>query len=315
MDIDNLVNKGILFRPGPPKPAGGCKTLIVTGVGRGGTSLAASVLFHAGVYMGHHLGDAVYEDQEFLHALQTGDRDLLTRLIALRNASHRTWALKIPSLHAMIERQDINLFRNPYFIVMFRDPVAVAERTAIAEYRNALVTMQDTLDAQRDLLGFLLNSAAPALLCSYEKALINPGNFVDTVARFCEIPVDSEKRKSLLAVIEPNPEAYITVARRRYVGRVEHTVNNFLFGWCWEVGSLEPVELDCFVGAERISTFKAANFRSDLLAAQCAEGYHGFSLDLRAFTLDPERPVTVRVAGREFVLPGSGQRLKDYQRS
>ncbi len=236
MDIDSLVNKGVIFRPGPSRPAGVGKTLIVTGVGRGGTSLAASVLFHAGVYMGQHLGEAVYEDQEILHAMQTGDRDLLTRLIALRNSSHRTWGLKIPSLHAMIEFQDMSLFRNPYLIVMFRDPVAVAERTAIAEYRNALVTMQDTLDAQRDLLGFLLNSAAPALLCSYEKALIDPGNFVDDVMRFCEIRLDDEKRKSVLSVIEPSPKTYITVARRRYVGRLEHIIEQrsaglVLGGW------------------------------------------------------------------------------------
>ena len=55
----------------------------------------------------------------------------------------------------MIEFQDVSLFRNPYLIVMFRDPVAIAERTAIAEYRNALVTMRETLDTQRNLLGFL----------------------------------------------------------------------------------------------------------------------------------------------------------------
>jgi hypothetical protein len=315
MDIDNLVNKGVIFRPGASRPAGVGKTLIVSGVGRGGTSLAASVLYHAGIYMGQHLGEAVYEDQEILHAMQTSNRDLLTRLIALRNASHHTWGLKIPSLHAMIEYQDISLFRNPYLIVMFRDPVAVAERTAIAEYRNALVTMRETLDALRNLLGFLHNIAAPALLCSYEKALINPANFVDTVGRFCDISLDDGKRKSLLAVIEPNPISYITVARRRYIGKLEHTVDNVLYGWCWEVGNLEPVELDCFIGAERILTFKAADFRSDLLAAKYANGYHGFSLDLRAYTLDPERLVTVRVTGREFVLPGSGRRLKDYQKS
>ena len=205
MDTDDLINKGVIFRPGPSARGGAGKTLIVTGVGRGGTSLAAAVLFHAGVYMGQHLGEAVYEDQEILHAMQTANRDLLTRLIALRNASHRTWGLKIPSLHAMIEYQDMSLFRNPYLIVMFRDPVAVAERTAIAEYRNALITMRETLDALRNLLGFVHNIAAPALLCSYEKALINPGNFVDTVARFCEISLDDEKRQSVLAVIEPNP--------------------------------------------------------------------------------------------------------------
>ena len=86
-------------------------------MGRGGTSLGkTSVLFHAGVYMGHHLAEAVYEDQEFGHAMHTNNRELLTRLIASRNASHRTWGLKIPALHAMIEFQDVSLFRNPYLI-------------------------------------------------------------------------------------------------------------------------------------------------------------------------------------------------------
>jgi hypothetical protein len=315
MDTDDLINKGVVLRPGPSARGGAGKTVIVTGVGRGGTSLAASVLFHAGVHMGRYLSEAVYEDREFAHAMHAGDRDLLTHLIASRNASHRTWGLKIPSLHAMIEYQDISLFRNPYLIVMFRDAVAVAERASIAEYRNALATMRETLDAQRNLLGFVHNIAAPALLCSYEKALIDPGNFVDAVMRFCEIPLDDETRQSVLAVIEPNPQNYITVARRRYLGRLEHTVDNVLHGWCWEVGSLEPVELDCFVGTEKILTFKAAEFRSDLLAAKCANGCHGFALDLRAFTLNPERAVTVRVTGREFVLPGSGQKLKDYERS
>jgi len=150
-------------------------------------------------------------------------------------------------------------------------------------------------------------------LCSYEKALVNPGNFIDSVARFCEIPLDDEKRQSLFAVIEPNAAGYITVARRRYIGKLEHTTDDFLHGWCWEVGRPEPVELDCFVGTEKIVTFKAADFRFDLLAAKCANGYHAFSLDLRPFDLNPERPVTVRVTGREFVLPGSGQRLKDYK--
>ena len=94
--------------------------------------------------------------------------------------------------------------------------------------------------------------------------------------------MDDEKRESLLAAIEPNHKSYITVARRRYVGKLEHIADNVLYGWCWQVGSLEPVELDCFVGTERIPTFKAADFRSDLLAAKCAKGYHGFSLELRA---------------------------------
>ncbi|MFL5256725.1 MAG: hypothetical protein ACJ8AI_28295 [Rhodopila sp.] len=48
------------MRPGTMSVAGHGKTLIISGIGRGGTSLVASVLFHAGVFLGQHLAEAVY---------------------------------------------------------------------------------------------------------------------------------------------------------------------------------------------------------------------------------------------------------------
>src|SRR3954464_9324468 len=120
-DNPELLNAGIITRPGL-KPTGGHeKTLIVSGVGRGGTSLVASVLFHAGVFLGQHLAEAVYEDQEFLLALNGHNRDLLLRLITHRSAAHRTWGFKVPGIHVGLEYRDLSLFRNPHLILVFRD--------------------------------------------------------------------------------------------------------------------------------------------------------------------------------------------------
>jgi hypothetical protein len=313
-DTEDLVNKGVILRPGAARPAGPEKTFIVTGLGRGGTSLAASMLFHAGIYMGHHLAEAVYEDLEFTEAFHARNRDLLLRLIASRNTAHQKWGFKAPHIHAALSYQDIGLFRNPHLIVIFRDPVAVAGRTAIAEYLDPLTAMRECLDGLKNLVGFVDNTIAPALLLSYEKALLKPEPFIEAIARFCDIPLDQGQRQSLLAVVQPNAEAYIRTARRRFVGRVEHILDNVLHGWCWEVGSLLPIELDCYAGDEKILTIKAAEFRRDLLEAQYANGNHGFSVDLRRFNIDPHRTLQVRVTGRDFVLPGSGLMLREYER-
>ncbi|MFO1024833.1 MAG: hypothetical protein U1E70_06605 [Acetobacteraceae bacterium] len=314
-DTQDLLNRGAILRAGTARQSGPERTFIVSGVGRGGTSLAASMLFHAGVYMGHHLGEAVYEDLEFAEAFHSRNRELLTRLIAHRNASHKRWGFKVPNLHDVIAYHDLSLFRAPHLIVMFRDPVAIAERAALAEHLHPLATMRDSLDSLKNLVGFLHLTAAPALLLSYEKALMNPSEFIDALARFCGIAVDDAMRETLLKAVEPNSPAYIAAARRQFVGRVEHVIDGVLFGWCWEVGSIAPVELDCYVGNDRITTFKAADFRPDLLEARLANGNHGFSLDLRPFHLNHDRRLTVRVTGREFVVPGSGQPLREYVRT
>ncbi len=291
------------------------KTLLVSGVGRGGTSLVASVLHHAGVFMGEHLAEAVYEDQEFVGAFNGGHRDVLTRLIAARNAAHRTWGFKYPGLHVALEYRDVSLFRNPHLIVIFRDPAAVAGRVALAEYRKPLVTMRESLDALRNILGFVENTTAPALLLSYEKALLKPSHFIDALAKFCGLSLDRPARQALLQTVQPESTAYLERARRQYGGMVEFIVDDVLHGWCLEAGTLEPVELDLFVGDTKLLTFQAADFRKDLLNAQFGNGNHGFSVDLRQFQLKPDQQLEVRVAGREFVLAGSGRMLREYYRA
>ncbi|MFL5256724.1 MAG: hypothetical protein ACJ8AI_28290 [Rhodopila sp.] len=262
-----------------------------------------------------HLAEAVYEDQEFLLALNGHNRDLLLRLITHRNAAHRTWGFKVPGIHVGLEYRDFSLFRNPHLILVFRDPVAVAEHTALAEFRKPLVTMRESLDALRNLLGFVENTTAPALLLSYEKALMKPTVFIDALATFAGLSINDAARNALLGAIQPESKAYIQNARRQYIGLVEHIVDNVLYGWCHELGSLDPVPLELSSGGREILGFQAAGFRPDLLNAQFGNGNHGFSVDLRQFQLDPDQTLEVRIAGREFILPGSGKRLREYYRA
>ncbi len=306
-----------MVRPGGPGSAapGHNKTFIISGIGRGGTSLVATVLQKAGLYLGEHLSKIVTEDQEFHEILRSRNLSNLDALIARRNAAHASWGFKIPDLHVMMTYADLQRFRNPHLVLIFRDPLAIAQRNVIAEHYNPISALRNSADALAMLARFVTLTTCPALLISYEKALINPPEFVDSLAAFCGFQLDGRHRNELIAEVVPNSPAYAESARRNYLGFVERIRDGFLQGWCLDMGQLAPQQVDLFIGGSRILTDNATQFRQDLLDAGLGNGSYGFLIDLRTHTLNPSETLEVRIAGRDFTLQGSGRTIADYQKS
>src|SRR5271168_3177873 len=145
MRDDDLTNKGVIInRPTGPSARGG-RTLIVTGLYRSGTSLVASILRNAGIFMGRQINDAVFEDQEMGATLRSGDAGALRRLIDERNASHGTWGFKLPELHTHLHPGQLALFDNAHLIVTFRDIAAIAVRNSLSEYKDATTALRDAV--------------------------------------------------------------------------------------------------------------------------------------------------------------------------
>ncbi len=305
----------MFVRPGPGKPVDTplYKTFIISGIGRGGTSLVAAVMQKAGLYLGEHLSKVVTEDLELHEILRSRNLSHLDALIVRRNAAHGNWGFKIPDIPVMMEYADLRRFRNPHLVLIFRDPLAIAQRSVIAEHFDPIGALQDAADALGKLARFVSLTACPALLISYEKALIDPPHFVDTLAAFCGFQLDEPRRSALLAEIIPNSPAYAESARRQYVGFVERIRDGFLQGWCMDAGQLASQQVDLFIGGDKILTANAGQFRQDLLEAGFGNGNHGFLIDLRAHVLDPASILEVRIARREFILQGSGHALSYYQ--
>src|SRR5665213_1304388 len=197
MSDDDLINKGVIInRPDRPSTTGG-RTFIVTGLFRSGTSLVASLLSQAGIFMGQQINDAVFEDEEILAILRAGNVGKLKRLIAERNANYGTWGFKIPLIHTYLRPKQLALFDNAHLIVSFRDIASIVVRNSLSEYKTAMTGSpeavsqlhhQEAMSALREavrqldaMLKFTGNVSAPSLLLSYEKALIFPGDFVDTL--------------------------------------------------------------------------------------------------------------------------------------
>ncbi len=316
MQFNTLVNKGAFVRQGPPLAdgAGKGRTFIISGVGRGGTTLVAEVLREAGINLGEQLSELVAEDLDMLRTLRSKDAGKLDHLIASRNEAQADWGFKVPNIHIFLRHSDLARFRNPHLILIFRDPQAIAARNALAEYFEPLTALRDATVALNALAEFVHLTVCPSLLLSYEKALLFPDDFIDALVGFCAMPVDEQNRQRLLAHVRPNAEPYVSRARRSYTGSVDHVRAGIVSGWCCEVGELAPVDLDLFLNEEKVMTFRADRFRPDLVKAGFGNGNHAFAIQLPTPQIDLSAVLRVRLANRSFELSHSGRCVFEYQR-
>jgi hypothetical protein len=255
----------------------------------------------------------VQEDRAFVDCVKAGDEARLRRMIVARNTEHATWGAKLPSLQAYLHVGALRRFRNPHLIVVVRDLVAVAKRNVISEFRGELDALQDALDGLYSTLGFVRHARCPTLLLSYEKALGGPESFIDTLFHFCGLAVSDAQREAALATVRPNDPAYVAGARRPLTGCVDGIAEGHLYGWCHQIGSLDPLPLDILIDGRRAMAVIANMYREDLLLSGIGNGNHGFFVPVDALGASPGAVIAVRVAGLTFELENSGRSLAEYE--
>jgi hypothetical protein len=312
----DLVNKGVIHLHRDPDGKAGRgarkRTLVVSGIARSGTSMIARVLSRAGVYMGENLDDVVFEDSAFALMLETGSYDpsALARVVSARNAAYPVWGFKRPHLHQ--HGPDIvDSLRNPRVVLTVRDPVAIAERNAIAEQYDAVGGLDAAVTDLRDMLAFANRLRCPVLLVSYEKAVSMPEVFLDELLQFCGLVVPAAKREDLLRVVEPNRPEYIGQARRVFEGYVDRIDGTVLSGWAWQKGVPLPVPITVLRDGVAVVDAMADHMREDLRRSAIGDGRHGFQIDLADKGFTPESRVAVRIGGRSFSLINSGSTVAD----
>lgn len=309
----DLLNKGFIINSAGRHPGRGGRTFIVTGLHRSGTSLVASILQQAGLFIGTEINDIVYEDEEITRVLASGDTAALKRIISERDANYRTWGFKLPMLCRDLDPGQLALFNDPHLIVTFRDPVSMSVRTALSEYQEPMHALREAINDLNALMAFIGELRCPSLLLSYEKALMSPHDFVDAIMQFCDIPRNAALRDRLVGVIEPNRPSYIAGARRRYEGTIEGIMDGRLYGWCRLTHSTDPVALDVLVDEQPVFSLVADTFRQDLLEAGIGQGSHGFSIALEVLRAQSDAVIRIKVAGHGIELGNSGKRLRQFR--
>lgn len=311
----DLVNHGLISLKERDNGAaiGAESTIIVTGVARGGTSMLAQVLDRMGLFLGDKRDPMVVEDTEILGALQASDRGQLDNIIANRNQRFLKWGFKVPNLHSFLTLKDERRFRNPRYVVVFRDPVAIARRNELSMQEDSAQAICSASENMAKLSSYVCALDGPALLISYEKALQNTEHVVEAVSTFCGLSPNSEQKAAALAAITPNDPAYIFATQVVYWGQVDNIRGETLRGWCCYKDSAEVVAIEVFANEKSIGIFPAGDYREDLKNTGFHQGVHAFNLDLAIFDIPPHSTIWVRPAGRQLTLPNSGLSVEELR--
>jgi hypothetical protein len=222
-------NTGIMVIGSPGDPAPDQRTIVVTGQPRGGTTMVAECLATLGLPMGvpqvPPKPQYNFEDRDFLellHREDPGEIDLprLQSLVQARNEAHPVWGFKLPMAINSLDVLEREL-RNPRFILVYRDVVAVASREVISVGMEALYAMRRGLVLQERMINFAESSNAPCMLLSYEKALQFPAIVVDLIVNWCGWPASAEQIQRACSTIEANRPNYVAaVSKTRGVNEV-----------------------------------------------------------------------------------------------
>jgi hypothetical protein len=190
-----------------PAPLCAENTIVVTGVGRSGTTMIARILSELGIFMGASLAHRTNEDTAVKQFVKDGDEAGFERLCRLRDDQHKTWGFKNPAFRDYIPDWEKHL-RNPRIIFVFRDVLAIALRNHVALNIDVLEALGLATRSYLKALKRLEESGCPALLLSYEKCLAAPDLAVERIAEFCGVSQNAETLSAAASVIKNGDERY-----------------------------------------------------------------------------------------------------------
>jgi hypothetical protein len=232
------------------------RTLVVLGAPRGGTSAIAGILRELGIFLGDNASAPVFEDLELASRLEREGVEEASRIIEDYNTRHDVWGFKRPGL-AFTINQHHKLFRNPIYLVVFRDLFAAANRNLISSHiKNPLTEKMLRIQASyMHILEFLRDQQPGMLACSYEKLLQNPTAYVDFLIEQAGLSVSDSQRAAAIRFVEPQPEPYLQHARAdRCSGAIDAVIDGRVKGWARYTSRFirKPVELQVFLDRDKI---------------------------------------------------------------
>lgn len=161
------------------------RTIVITGVARGGTSFAASICSHLGIDMCR--GGPRYENPFLQRAVVRGDWIATEQLVRTVARHLPVWGWKLPALIEHLDRIEA-LVPNPRFVFVIRNPIAtLGRRDALADRRTSGQVLHRVLRHYDRVAAFCKRSSSPCLLFDYDQALRDVPYAVSALAQFCGV--------------------------------------------------------------------------------------------------------------------------------
>ena len=292
-----------------------CKTVLVLGAPRGGTSMVAGTLSKLGIYLGPNFRLApLFENPELNLCAQKKDSAQAKNIIARFNESHPVWGMKVlpGGWWFFLARR---LFRQPVYIVVFRDILAIAKRRELALDKALFKEMFSSNNLNFWLLVFLAFTKRPVLMLSYEKAVLNPGSFVNGLASFLGVS-DPALLEEAVQFIKPSPESYRSRAMTafcqldaaaNYFGYLDLVETDKIAGWALSLFDKNPVQIEITVKGQSKKILEANMPREDVRNADARFRNHcGFVVSLNGQDqLQKGDFVEVKILGKNIHLVNS----------
>lgn len=165
------------------------KSLVICGAPRGGTSFAASVFSQLGVPFRRTSKDRIsprYEHNRLKEAFLAEDSERMQQIIDEFCQLHSVWAWKLPAIEQRFSAI-ADIVPNPHFVVIFKEPLSVAVRSAERRAKTPIHVLQSVVAVQQRLAAIAAETKHPLLLVSYEKAMMNLPAFLSEAASFSGI--------------------------------------------------------------------------------------------------------------------------------
>ncbi|MFT6285973.1 MAG: hypothetical protein ACJAYC_002453 [Halieaceae bacterium] len=311
-DYAELDNIGVFEQNCEQLSAGnyGANTLIVLGAPRGGTSAIAGALAAMGIYMGRGAAAPVFESLALANAIESGDQDKVRELIDTFNQEYPVWGFKRPGFTRFVDEYHA-LFRNPIYLVIFRDPAATASRSIISGRLkvNYLKKLRRVLTVYEGIVNFVEASGAPTLFISYEKLLQDPLNTLTRINDALKLETAAELLNKGARFVEPSPEQYLEASRsHRVEGEWLELTATHVKGWARYASKTMnvPPRVVLYDGDQPVMAVSAdmANTGPSSLHNSAHDNCR-FEFDLKSLGIYDSTGLRVRVQGdiRDFATP------------
>lgn len=297
MSRDALTNKGVAFLNAENVTSK--KNIVVLGVARGGTSLAAGALSKLGVFMGDLSVEPVFEDVKLSNAFERSGN--IKAIVSDYDSRYDVWGWKRPKAVEYLDEVTHHL-SNQHYIVIFKDVFSVANRNSISMQADIITSLEHAQHQYDDLLKFIKSTKSPVMLVSAEKALSNKESFVDSLVEHFNLEVTEIDIKNAIDFITPNPAKYLENTRiTKVVGCVDSISRSRVHGWVYGVHHNAPVIVEVYCNNELLISSAADKLRTDLLRlAIHSTGNCGFNISLEGLKL-PKIDCEIKVIAKNDI--------------
>lgn len=207
-----ILHKSCLFR-GSIQKAPYSKVLI-TGLGRSGTSAIATLLYHLGYYLGDVSDSSTKEDRELRENLKNNNYEAIIDTLNDRSLMHELIAFKDPKIYSPSHQKLLASLSDEWLIVsVSRDPVAIAQRRVISEKISFEKALSETVDSQMKLMKFMLDVKKSSIIISYEKFMSYPTQSTNELSKY--IKIDSTKLPEILSKVFMDQNKYRADASKK----------------------------------------------------------------------------------------------------